>query len=342
MSKITIIITLTILAVVGAGLYFALTPTNVDKELQSEASDQSNQIPAKPQAPEISADFPFESHFVNVLGSQMHYVEEGEGDPILFIHGNPTSSYLWRNIIPFVSPHGRAIAIDLIGMGKSDKPDIDYTFADHIQYVEGIIETLALENITLVIHDWGSALGFDYASRHPDNIKGIVFMEAIVTPAFPTRYEEMPPFMAEFFKNMRDPVIGPEMVINQNAFVEHVLPNFGTVRDLTAVEMNAYRAPYLEPEMRKPLLVWPNQIPINGEPADVVEIVTQYGQWLAGSPVPKLFVDADPGAILRGDAREFCQSWPNQRAVTVKGTHFVQEDSPDEIGRAIADWLATL
>ena len=340
MRKKTVIKTLAIVAVVSAGLYFALTPTNDKNELQSEASDKTNQIPAKPQAPEISADFPFKSHFVNVLGSQMHYVEEGEGDPILFIHGNPTSSYLWRNIIPFVSPHGRAIAIDLIGMGKSDKPDIEYTFADHIQYVEGLIETLALENITLVIHDWGSALGFDYASRHPDNIKGIVFMESVIAPAFPASYEKMPPFFANFFQTLRDPEKGPEMVINQNTFVEDILPNLVASRDLTEVEMNAYRAPYLEPESRKPLLVWPNQVPIDGEPADVVDMVNAYNEWLFSSDIPKLHIYASPGALNPPELVDFLtQQLKNYETAYIGlGTHFIQEDQPEAIGRAIADW----
>ncbi|MCH8080663.1 MAG: haloalkane dehalogenase [Proteobacteria bacterium] len=340
MRKKTVIKTLAIVAVVSAGLYFALTSTNDKNELQSEASDKTNQIPAKPQAPEISADFPFKSHFVNVLGSQMHYVEEGEGDPILFIHGNPTSSYLWRNIIPFVSPHGRAIAIDLIGMGKSDKPDIDYIYADHIQYVEGFIEVLDLKNITLVIHDWGSALGFDYASRHPDNIKGIVFMESIVPPAFPASYEKMPPFFANFFQTLRDPEKGPEMVINQNTFVEDILPNMVTSRDLTEVEMNAYRAPYLEPESRKPLLVWPNQVPIDGEPADVVDVVNAYNEWLFSTDIPKLHIYASPGALNPPELVDFLkQHLKNYETAYIGlGTHFIQEDQPEAIGRAISDW----
>lgn len=277
---------------------------------------------------------------VEVNGLNMAYVERGEGDPIVFQHGNPTSKYLWRNIIPHAEPHGRCIALDLIGMGDSDKlPNSGperYTFAEHRTYFNAALEALGVtENVTLVVHDWGSALGFDWARRHPEAVAGICYMEAIVRPM---AWDEWPEDARRVFQGFRSPA-GEEMVLEKNVFVERVLPG-SVLRGLTEEEMAVYRRPYLDPgESRRPTLTWPRQIPIDGEPADVTEVASAYADWLASSPIPKLFVNADPGAILTGHQREFCRTWPNQTEVTVHGSHFIQEDSPNEIGEALASWL---
>ena len=269
----------------------------------------------------------------------MSYVEMGEGDPIVFQHGNPTSSYLWRNIMPHLSDQGRCIAIDLIGMGDSDKlensgPD-RYTLKEHRTYWDAALEALGVEdNVTFVIHDWGSALGFDWANRHRESVMGIVYMEAIVMPV---TWDQWPEAARGVFQGFRSSA-GEEMALNKNVFVEKVLPG-SILRELSEEEMNAYRSPFLnEGEDRRPTLTWPRQIPIEGEPADVAELVASYANWLSQSSIPKLFINAEPGAILIGEQREFCRSWPNQEEVTVKGNHFLQEDSPDEIGIAIAAW----
>ncbi len=277
---------------------------------------------------------------IQVKGRTMAYVEAGEGDPIVFLHGNPTSSYLWRNVMPHLEGRGRCIAPDLIGMGDSDKlepsgPD-RYTFVEHRSYLDALLAELGVtENVTLIIHDWGSALGFDWAHRHPEAVRGIAYMEAIVQPM---TWDAWPEAARGVFQGFRSEA-GEGMVLENNVFVDRVLPG-SILRKLTDAEMEVYRRPFLEPgEGRRPTLTWPRQIPIEGEPADVVEIVDAYGRWLAESPVPKLFINADPGAILIGPQREFCRSWPNQTETTVAGNHFVQEDSPDEIGQAIAAWL---
>jgi haloalkane dehalogenase len=278
---------------------------------------------------------------VDVLGKRMAYVEMGEGDPIVFQHGNPTSSYLWRNIMPHLRNHGRCIALDLIGMGDSDKLDDSgpdrYTFVEHRRYFDAALEALDVsENVTLVLHDWGSALGFDWANRHRDRVNGICYMEAIVCPI--ASWDDWPETARQVFQGFRSPA-GESMVLEKNIFVERVLPG-SILRKLGDEEMAVYRRPFTEPgEARRPTLTWPRQIPIAGEPADVVEIVNAYAEWLAASDVPKLFINAEPGAILTGRQRELCRSWPNQVEVTVNGIHFIQEDSPDEIGRTIADWL---
>lgn len=285
----------------------------------------------------------YEKKQATVLGKKMAYVETGGGDPIVFLHGNPTSSYLWRNVIPHVEGLGRCIAPDLIGMGDSDKLDDSgpnsYRFVEHRRYLDALLETLGVtDSVTFVVHDWGSALGFDWTNRHRDAVKGICYMEAIVQPL---TWDDWPNAAKPVFQGFRSPK-GEEMVLEQNAFVEMVLPG-AVIRKLVDAEMAVYRRPYLAPgESRRPTLTWPRQIPIDGEPADVVEIVADYGQWLASSEIPKLFVNAEPGAILRGKAREFCRTWPNQREVTVNGTHFIQEDSPDEIGAALAAWRGTI
>ena len=278
-----------------------------------------------------------------VLGHQMAYVETGRGDPIVFLHGNPTSSYLWRNVIPHLEGLGRCIAPDLIGMGDSDKlspsgPD-RYTFVEHRRFLDRLLDHLGVRGrATLVIHDWGSALGFDWASRHRDNLRGIAYMEAIVCPMI---WADWPEAAKQIFQALRSPA-GEAMILEKNVFVERILPA-SVLRGLTDAEMAVYRRPFLEPgESRRPTLTWPRQIPVEGAPRDVVAIVDAYAGWLSESPVPKLFVNADPGSILVGPQREFCRTWPHQTEVTVRGTHFIQEDSPDEIGRAIAAWLRML
>ena len=288
----------------------------------------------------ISAADPYPRKRVRVLDTEMAYVDTGAGDPVVFLHGNPTSSYLWRNIIPHVEPLARCLAPDLVGMGESGKnPSGTYRFVDHARYLDAWFEALGLDrNVTLVVHDWGSALGFHWARRHLERVKGIVYMEAIVRPV---TWEEWPEAARRVFQGMRSPA-GEEMVLQKNVFVERVLPG-SVLRPMTEEEMTVYRRPYLEPgESRRPTLTWPREIPIEGEPADVVQIAQGYAAWLSTSEVPKLFINAEPGAILTGPQREFVRSWPNQREVTVKGNHFVQEDSPHEIGQAIAEWLGNL
>ena len=286
----------------------------------------------------ISAQDPYERKRVAVLDSDMAYVDTGSGDPVVFLHGNPTSSYLWRNVIPPVADAHRCLAPDLIGMGDSGKnPAGSYRFVDHARYLDAWFEALGLtQSVTLVVHDWGSALGFYWAHRHPERIRALAYMEAIVQPL---TWASWPETARNIFQAMRSPA-GEDMVLQKNVFVERILPA-SVIRGLGDEEMTVYRRPYLEPgESRRPTLTWPRQIPIEGEPADVTRIVEAYGAWLSTSPIPKLFVNADPGVILTGPQREFCRSWPNQKEVTVKGTHFVQEDSPLEIGRAVAELLA--
>ena len=279
---------------------------------------------------------------IRVLDRTMAYVECGSGDPIVLLHGNPTSSYLWRNVIPHLESLGRCIAPDLIGMGDSDKLEKSgpesYRFVEHRRYLDALLEALGItENVTLVVHDWGSGLGFDWANRHRDAVRGIAYMEAVVMPL---TWHDWPKAAKEVFQGFRSPA-GEKMVLEDNVFVEQVLPT-SILRDPSEEEMAVYRRPFLTPgEDRRPTLSWPRQIPLAGEPADVVEIVKSYGEWLAESDLPKLLIDAEPGAILRGRAREFCGAWPNQARTTVKGIHFVQEDSPDEIGQAIASWIAS-
>ncbi|MGW3158439.1 haloalkane dehalogenase [Streptomyces sp. NPDC001089] len=293
----------------------------------------------------ISAEFPYQKQRRTVLGREMAYVEVGVGDPIVLLHGNPTSSYLWRNVLPYLESLGRCIVPDLMGMGDSDKlpgshPGA-YRFAEHRRYLDALLEGLDVRGrVTLVIHDWGSALGFDWANRHREAVKGIAYMEAIVQPQDWTHWDVMN--MGPVLRRLRSEA-GEEMVLQNNLFVEEILPN-AVLRELSEEEMAEYRRPFAEPgEGRRPTLTWVRQIPIDGEPADVAEIATAYADWLATSGVPKLFVKAEPGALLAaGPNLEFARSLPSQTEVTVAGVHFLQEDSPDEIGRAIADWMGTL
>ena len=289
----------------------------------------------------ISPADPHPRKRLRVLGTEIAYVETGAGDPIVFLHGNPTSSYLWRNVIPHLSGLGRCLAPDLVGMGASGKAsDGSYRFVDHARYFDAWFSELGLtRRVTLVVHDWGSALGFHWAYRNQAAVKGIAYMEAIVAPL---SWNDWPGAARNIFQALRSPA-GEEMVLQKNVFVERILPA-SVMRKLGEEEMVAYRKPYLEAgESRRPTLTWPRQIPIDGEPADVTGFVEEYARWLGTSAgPPKLFVNAEPGTILTGRQRELCRKWPNQSEVTVKGLHFVQEDSPHEIGAAIAHWYRSL
>src|SRR5215813_15339059 len=288
----------------------------------------------------VSAADPYPRRRVPVLDSEMACIDTGTGDPVVFLHGNPTSSYLWRNVIPHVERVARCLAPDLIGMGESGKAaGGSYRFRDHARYLDAWFEALGLtRDVTLVVHDWGSALGFDWAERHRGSVRGLVYMEAIVQPV---SWAQWPDKARQIFQAMRSPA-GEELVLQKNIFVERILP-LSVLRGLADAEMAVYRKPYLEAgESRRPTLTWPRQIPIDGEPADVVAIVDEYARWLAKSPLPKLFVNADPGVILTGPQRDFCRTWPQQDEVTVPGSHFIQEDSPHEIGRAIAGFLSRI
>ena len=284
-----------------------------------------------------------EKKTATIKGREMAWVERGMGDPIVFLHGNPTSSYLWRDVMPYLENLGRCIAPDLIGMGDSDKREDpgpgSYRFAEHRDYLDALLDNVgATEKVTLVIHDWGSALGFDWANRHRDAVCGIAYMEGIVCPM---DWDDWPEPSRPIFQGLRSEA-GDELVLEKNTFVELILPH-SIKRELTEEEMAEYRRPFGEAgEDRRPTLSWPRELPIGGEPADVVEIVQSYADWLKQSDIPKLFINADPGAILVGRQREFCRSWPNQDEVTVPGIHFIQEDSADAIGHAVADWLKDL
>ena len=287
----------------------------------------------------ISPTDPHPRKRVQTLDTHISYADTGHGSPVVFLHGNPTSAYLWRNIIPHISGGAHCLAPDLVGMGDSGKmPSGTYRFVEHARYLDAWFDALALDDVILVCHDWGSALAFHWARRHPERVAGIAYMEAIVQSL---AWDQWPAAARRVFQGFRSDA-GETMVLDNNVFVERVLPG-SIIRDLTDEEMTVYRAPYLEPgESRRPTLSWPREIPLDGEPADVVEIVDAYSAWLSESDIPKLFVNAEPGAILTGEQREFCRSWPNQREVTVRGVHFIQEDSPDEIGEAIAGWLADI
>jgi haloalkane dehalogenase len=338
------LLSLSVLVIITGGVLLSvLQTTNTYNVFGTEASNmsRSNQTLqhniSLSYEQNISAEFPFESNYVDVLGSKMHYIDEGEGDPILFIHGNPTSSYLWRNIIPYMEPYGRAIAVDLIGMGKSDKPDIDYRFVDHAKYLDGFIEKLGLKNITLVVHDWGSALGFNYAMQHEENVKGIAFMEAFLMPL---TWNGFPNIVKETFQNIRTPEIGYDLVVNKNIFVEQLLPG-AILRNLAEEEMNNYREPYEMAESRIPVWVWPNEIPIDGNPADVHNIVTDYSQWLQETELPKLLFYASPGGLINASIVDWSKAnLKNLETVDLgQGLHYLQEDHPHAIGKTLSNWI---
>ena len=293
--------------------------------------------------PNIAPDWrdPHPRKSVLIDGVRMQYVETGQEHkpPVVFLHGNPTSSYLWRNIISHISDSWRCLAPDLVGMGDSERPpNGEFTFADHAHYLDRWFDALNIENAVLVVHDWGSALGFNWAQRNPDKISGLVYMEALVQPL---TWKDWPENAKEVFQGMRSEA-GEEMVLQKNIFVERILPA-SVIRKLTDREMSIYRKPFVDPgESRRPTLTWPRQIPVDGEPEDVTAIIQSYGTWLAKSMIPKLFINADPGSILVGPQREFCRTWPNQTEITVPGLHFIQEDSPKEIGFSIRNFLSSI
>ena len=280
---------------------------------------------------------------ITINNKTMSYIDEGEGDAIIFQHGNPTSSYLWRNVMPHLEGQGRLIACDLIGMGDSEKltnsGSDSYNYFEHRDFLFTLLEELNIgKQVVFVIHDWGSALGFDWSFQNQERVQGIAYMEGIVKPV---TWDEWPENATKVFQGFRSEA-GESMVLDKNIFVERVLPS-SIMRELSEEEMDEYRRPFLNPgEDRRPTLSWPRQIPIQGEPKEVVEVVENYSKWLSSSDLPKLFINADPGSILTGKQREFCRSWPNQEEVTVKGTHFMQEDSPDEIGKAVSRFVSKL
>lgn len=292
----------------------------------------------------ISATMPYEKNFKKVNGKRIAYIEVGEGEPIVLLHGNPTSSYIWRNVIPHLESHGRVIVPDLIGHGDSEKLSINegpqrYSFDVTYSYLSKLLEELDItRNVTLVIHDWGSVLGFYWAQQHPDAVKGIAYMEGIVCPL---TWNDWPESARGIFKGFRSEK-GEDLILQRNMFVEAVLPS-SVIRNLTSEEMAQYRKPFSSPDDRQPTLNWPRQIPIEGEPAGMVNLVASYGCWMAASKnIPKLFVNAAPGSILTGKARDFCRTWPNQKEVMVAGMHFIQEDSPHQIGTSVANWINTI
>ncbi len=289
-----------------------------------------------PRAGVFSADFPYQSKYVEVKGDTLHYIDEGnsDGDTFLFLHGNPTSSYLWRNVMRYVAPHHRIVAVDNIGFGKSDQPtDLDYTFQTHYQYIEEFIRISELEDIILVIHDWGSVLGLNYAMQNTANVKGIVMMEALVPPAFPME-------TAGFFSNFRNPETGKKLLIEDNMFIEGILLNGAVTRSLSEAEKTAYREPFLDQEKRFPVYVWPNELPIAGEPARNVAVVRRIETWLRESDTPKLIQYADPGVMITAErAQWMIENYRNVETQFVGyGSHYIQEDNPQAIGRGIVEW----
>ncbi|XOV83323.1 MAG: haloalkane dehalogenase [bacterium] len=293
--------------------------------------------------PNLSPEPMAGSAFIEVDGAQMHYVEAGEGNPIVFLHGQPTSSYLWRNVMPFLEGQGRVIAPDLIGFGQSDRPDLDYTYQTHFSYIDGFMDALDLDDVTLVVHDWGSMLGLNWARLNEDRVKAVIFMEALVAPAFPMDdIAQFGPY-ADTFRAFRDPEAGPVLLMEQNAFIEQVLPS-SVLRSLTPEEMEAYRAPFPENSDRTPLLLWPNELPIAGEPARNIEIFEAVNAWLRSSDVPKLLIYFEPGVLVTPDAAQWMRA--NYANLDIRyggrGMHFVQEDQPTAIGRLTSDWLHTL
>ena len=275
---------------------------------------------------------------LSVLDTDMAYVDVGEGDPIVFLHGNPTPSYLWRNIIPYALPFGRCLAPDYVGMGNSGPaPDGSYRFVDHRRYLDAWFEALGLtKNVILVVHDWGSALGFDWARRHSERVKAIIYMEGIVRPFL--SWDEWPEVTRAFFQGQRT-AAGEDLILQKNLFIEYLLPLRGIPKEAIEVYRRHFRNPG---SSRQPMLTWTRELPIAGEPADVVAIVEDYARFLSTSQIPKLFIDAEPGGFLIGAQREFCRAWPNQEQVTIKGAHFLQEEAPDEVGEAMARFVAKL
>jgi len=288
---------------------------------------------------ETPADFPYDSHFAEVLGARMHYVTHGTGDPVLFLHGQPTWSYLWRKVLPRLEGRGRLIAVDLIGYGLSDKPDIGYDIQDHVRYLDAFIDTLGLDRVTLVGHDWGSFFGFHYARRHPDRVKGLAFMEALLHPI--PGYDAFDPETRAFFQTLRASQANAErMMVDENQFVEIILPAM-IKRELTTPELDAYRGPWRDPATRRILCRFPQSLCIGGEPPDICAMQSAYMDWLQQTDLPKLLLHADPGLIVPAAVADWCRDHlPRTEVVKVgPGLHYIQEDQPQAIGDAIADWM---
>jgi haloalkane dehalogenase len=286
--------------------------------------------------PPISTEEASYRKHINLLDTNMAYVDVGEGDPIVFLHGNPTPSYLWRNIIPYLLPYGRCLAPDYVGMGNSGvAPNGSYRFVDHQRYLDAWFDAMGLnKNVILVVHDWGSALGFHWAHRHPDRVRAIVYMEGIVRPF--RSWDEWPDATRAFFQAQRTEK-GEDLILQKNLFIEYLLP----LRHIPDNAMEVYRRHFRNPGLsRMPMLTWTRELPIAGEPADVVAIVEAYAKWLSTSRIPKLFIDAEPAGFLIGAQREFCRAWPNQQTVLVKGSHFLQEETPKEVGEATAKFIS--
>ncbi len=288
-------------------------------------------------------DFPYDKKTATILGSEMAYVDTGSGRPVVFLHGNPTSSYLWRNILPHAADSHRIIAPDLIGMGDSAKPDIAYSYADHAAHLHGLLDSLDLQDVVLVIHDWGSALGFDWAMQNPDRVSAIAFMEAILPPVMPApSYEAFGEF-GDLFKAWQTPGVGEKMILEENMFLEVVLRQAGVATPLTDDVMAAYKAPYPTPESRAPLLAWPRQVPFADKPKEVADTIRAYSEWFLASDIPKLMLTVEPGALIPPQAAD----WLKERLSNLEtahlgpGAHFLQEDYPTEIGMALARWLKT-
>jgi haloalkane dehalogenase len=298
---------------------------------------------AKLSLPVVDDNLTIEQKVVSINNSTMAYLEQGEGDVVLFLHGNPTSSYLWRNVIPFVAKTHRAIAPDLIGMGQSGKPDIEYSYQEHYDYLSAFIVELGLTDITLAVHDWGAGLGFDYARSNPSKIKRIAFMEGVLPPIFPQpSFEAMGEEMGGMFKALKDPVLGNQLVLEQNMFVEQVLPGFVN-RTLTKQAMDYYREPFQKPDHRLPTLSWPRAIPIANEPVATVNVMNGIKQFMESTEIPMLLLYATPGVLVNDQVKDWYIANISQLQVNYigQGFHFIQEDQPDAIGRSISDWLKT-
>ena len=306
----------------------------------SACSVHAQQAAPDPRADVFSSDFPYQSRYVEIEGQKLHYIDQGEGQIFLFLHGNPTSSYLWRNVMRYVESSGRIIAVDNIGFGKSAKPDLDYTYQTHYRFIDGFIGALELTDLVLVVHDWGSVIGLDYARQHQANVRGVVFMEAIIPPSFPMADLTTLGGADGLFAKFRTPDVGKQLLIEENVFVEQLLAHGALTRQLSEAEVNAYREPFKVPASRFPIYVWPNELPIAGEPARNVLVVNAVGDWLKTSKIPKLLQYASPGAIIPPAAAQWMvANYPNIEAQFVGyGAHYIQEDNPEAIGRGIVDW----
>jgi haloalkane dehalogenase len=327
------------LRAISLAALFCLALFGASRTIAESESDRAFKLPRA----EVSESLEIPRHFVQVKGEKMAYLELGDSknDTVLFIHGNPTSSYLWRNVMPHVAQHYHAVAPDLIGMGYSGKPEISYDFADHYAYLSDFIKTLGKRKLILVGHDWGAALAWEYARQNPSKVKALAFMEGVLPPAFPVpSYEAMGEDMGGMFRAFNDPEMGKQMIIENHMFVEQVLPGFVN-RNMGSEAMSAYRAPFIDKESRQPILAWPRQIPIAGSPPDTEQVLNDIGKFMSKTKMPVLLTYARPGVLVNKEAVDYYISTiPNLETVYVgQGLHFIQEDQPDAIGLALSDWL---